>query len=313
MGDLSNSLKMIAILSSRGKTKSQELSAILGVTRRQIQRYKKELTDAGVDIKTERGKNGGYYVDQNFFLNNMIFDSEDRKVLSEVVQKLESEDSELKNDFRLVYDKLIAYMNHNEYEKSVNSSIYMEYTDYRRVGCRKNILDIQAAIYCDKKIQVSVATGHNEVKSDVFRPMKIVYRDGDSYLVSFSEPDSMLKNIKIEDIVKIEILEDRFNSNLELMLKDHVMNSFLLEGSNQVRFKLKIESPYSAVASYKNWSSDQLVVDLHDGSIYFEATACDKNDVVDWVLSMREGCSVLEPEELKNEVRNIIMKMQSKI
>jgi predicted DNA-binding transcriptional regulator YafY len=313
MGELSNSLKLLAILSSRGKTKSQELSTMLGVTRRQIQRYKKELVDAGVDIKTERGKHGGYYVDQNVFLNNMMFDFEDRKVLDEVVQKLENEDSEYKNDFRLLYDKLVAYMNHNEYEKGDKSSIYMEYTDSRREDHRKTILDIQTAIYCNSKIEAIVATGPNTVGKDVFCPMKIVYRNGKSYIVSFSESESMLKNTKIEDIVRMEVLEERFNNNLDMMLKDHVMNSFLLEGLGQVRFKLKIEAPYSEVASHKSWSSDQLVVDLHDGSIYFEATACNKNDVVDWVLSMREGCSVLEPEGLKNEVRDIIMKMQSKI
>jgi predicted DNA-binding transcriptional regulator YafY len=313
MGELSNSLKMLAILSSRGKTKSQELSTMLGVTRRQIQRYKKELMDVGVDIKSERGKYGGYYVEQNVFLNNMIFDYEDRKVLDEVVQKLDNEDSEYKDDFRLVYDKLVAYMNHNEYEKCDKSSIYMEYTNSIREDYRKMVLDIQAAIYCDRKIEVTAETGFNTVVKDVFHPMKIVYRNGKSYIVSFSEADSMLKNIKIEDIVKMEVLEERFNDNMDMMLKDHIMNSFLLEGIGQVRFKLKIESPYSTVASHKSWSSDQLVVDLHDGSIYFEATGCNKNDVVDWILSMRDGCSILEPENLKNEVSNIIMKMQSKI
>lgn len=313
MGELSNSLKMLAILSSRGKMKSQELSAMLGVTRRQIQRYRNELTDIGIDIKTERGKNGGYYIEQNVFLNTMVFDSEDRKVMDEVVQKLEKENSEYKNDFRLVYDKLVAYMNHNEYGKDLKCPIYMEYSYERMTDYRKAVLDIQAAIYCNRKIEAAYKTGSGKLEKGVFQPMKIVYRNGDSYLVSFSESSNMLKNIKIEDIVKIEVLEDRFDSNLDMMLKDHVANSFLLEGASQVRFKLKIESPYSSVASYRTWSSDQLVVDLHDGSIYFEATACNKNDVVDWVLSMRDGCSVLEPEELKNEVRDIIMKMQSKV
>ncbi|SHI57702.1 Predicted DNA-binding transcriptional regulator YafY, contains an HTH and WYL domains [Dethiosulfatibacter aminovorans DSM 17477] len=313
MGELSNSLKMLAILSSRGKMKSQELADMLGVTRRQVQRYKKELTDIGVDIKTERGKNGGYHIEQNVFLNTMVFDPEDRRVLDEVARKLETENSEFKNDFRLVYDKLIAYMNHNEYGKGEKFSVYMEFTDDGRIEHRKMILDIQSAIYCDKKIDAAFKSGAGRLEKDVFRPMKIVYRNGDAYLVSFSESTSMLKNIRIEDIVSIEVMEDRFNNGLDMMLKDHVANSFLLEGVGQIRFKLKIESPYSSIASLKTWSSDQLVVDLHDGSIYFEATACNRNDVVDWVLSMRDGCSVLEPEELKNEVRDIIMKMQSKV
>lgn len=57
-------------LNSRSKISAVELAQELGVSVRTIYRYLDELTVSGLPIDTERGKYGGFYLNQDYKNNN---------------------------------------------------------------------------------------------------------------------------------------------------------------------------------------------------------------------------------------------------
>lgn len=58
---LSKQLKLLSYVINHGVVKGHELSYIIGVSERQIFKYVKDLRQAGFDIQSKTGSNGGYY------------------------------------------------------------------------------------------------------------------------------------------------------------------------------------------------------------------------------------------------------------
>ncbi|MDQ2085999.1 HTH domain-containing protein [Herbivorax sp. ANBcel31] len=77
MSQVGNALKMYLILQGKGKCKISELAQELEVDERSIRRYRDDLEQAGIFIKSERGKNGGYCLySDGYLLGLNMSDSE---------------------------------------------------------------------------------------------------------------------------------------------------------------------------------------------------------------------------------------------
>lgn len=101
MGKLVNCLKMIKLLESHCY-KMHELARFLGVSERQVREYKKEIKQAGIDIRSRYGRYGGYYIlkegcedmeKKNNVLNEVL-------TLAEAAQMWKKDTSTLRNAIR---------------------------------------------------------------------------------------------------------------------------------------------------------------------------------------------------------------------
>ena len=72
MGKIENAFKMILVIKEHGMITGVELSKMLNVTERQIQKYVHDLRKAGVDIKSNIGNKGGYYMEECPFCKKNI-------------------------------------------------------------------------------------------------------------------------------------------------------------------------------------------------------------------------------------------------
>ncbi|MDO4466462.1 MAG: HTH domain-containing protein [Bacillota bacterium] len=63
MNRCANTIKMLLLLSERGKMSAKDLSNELHTNPRNIREYKKELVEAGFPIKHTVGYYGGYELD----------------------------------------------------------------------------------------------------------------------------------------------------------------------------------------------------------------------------------------------------------
>ena len=79
MGKVENAFKMLMLIKEHGILKCEELSKILNVTERQVQKYVWDMRKAGINIKSKSGTKGGYYIEECPFCNkNIINIGEDK-------------------------------------------------------------------------------------------------------------------------------------------------------------------------------------------------------------------------------------------
>ncbi|MGL5695044.1 MAG: helix-turn-helix transcriptional regulator, partial [Peptostreptococcaceae bacterium] len=68
---IGNALKMMFLIQSKGRVKCSELSEILEVSERQIQKYKQDLEQSGIFINSKAGIYGGYELDKSNMISNV--------------------------------------------------------------------------------------------------------------------------------------------------------------------------------------------------------------------------------------------------
>ena len=107
MGKVNNALNMLMLLKSRNKMTRREIAEELEVDVRQISRYKDDLCMAGILIKEERGRYGGYslkcktpWIDADLTENEI-------KALEAVIDYIQ-EGFPLKSDFDSGINKILS-------------------------------------------------------------------------------------------------------------------------------------------------------------------------------------------------------------
>lgn len=72
MSKIENAFKILFLLREHGMLTSNEISKILGVTERQIQKYVSDMRKAGINIKSKLGSTGGYWIEECPFCKEKI-------------------------------------------------------------------------------------------------------------------------------------------------------------------------------------------------------------------------------------------------
>lgn len=79
--------------------------------------------------------------------------------------------------------------------------------------------------------------------------------------------------------------------------------------SKPFSFAVRFYPKSATYAAERQWSQDQTVEDLPDGSVILRATAASEAECVAWVLSFGDSCKVLEPDWFKELVMTKISNM----
>ena len=117
IGSVENSIKMAILLQGRGKMKAYELAEELGVSERQILKYKYYLEEAGILIDSKQGAYGGYSMIGRSLLGLKI-DEKDIIVLDMIKEQLIYNNDINKKEFIEIVDKLKAVVNNKEGSKN---------------------------------------------------------------------------------------------------------------------------------------------------------------------------------------------------
>ena len=306
MSKLSNILRMMILLESKGKMKIKELSDILEVKERMIRKYKDDLEQAGIYVVSSQGINGGYELSGIDYLLNLNLTADEYEALNLADEQLKSIDFFYYNEFNLAIEKITSA------NKKSNSILNEFHFMVKGIGSneanldRKKCVDINAAIISKNKILINYLSLSTGEKERIVHPYAVIHYKGALYFVGFCEYRKELRDFKISRIRSYKILDESFEIDKNFLLKDYMYNNIGIYNEAAINIKLKIEKPMSYIVSEKLWVENQKIIWQEDESIIFEATMKGKTEIVSWVLGMGKYIKVLEPENLKNEIKEQI-------
>lgn len=309
MGALENTLKMLFKLRNGRVIKRQELAEYLGVSEKQIARYKKEL-DSMFTIETIPGPLGGYkLVDSYFPFKELLSDKE--------IELLK------------YYSKSLQYINNKEIEKALDKMNYSilnskkdfsaEIIPYSRIRDDFNISKFEGEIYeaiLDKnEIIISYKSNRGIITRRKVQPFKLFIYKGEYYLIAKCLTKNDIRYFKltrIKDMIKTSF---KFVSdfNVDVYLKDAKENSLGIFFEKSYNIKLIVYPPMANTISERIWVDNQVITEFEDGRILFEATMKGGPEIVSWILSMQSHVEVLEPQSLKEELKEELEKMIKKL
>lgn len=309
MSEISNALKMLIILKSRGKRTKRELASILEVSEKQIQRYKEKLEQVDIYIESDRGRNGGYYLNDEQFLWQVNITEEEIQILEIINKKLIGEENPFSKDVSIIIDKIRSTRKViNENDTSHLFLVKQPLSSSKGEDEREKILDMQAAIILKQKIWMKYASISSGLRERIICPYGIFQYMGDTYFVAYCEQRNKVLDFKLNRIVDYKILDNSFIKDANFDLHTYLKGCFGIFKDHEMKLKLKIKKPFSQIIKEKIYSPTQSIVEIGDDTIIFKAKMRGKTEIINWILSMGDCVEVLEPEIFREEIKNKLMK-----
>lgn len=170
------------------------------------------------------------------------------------------------------------------------------------------VLDtVQQALLHDKQIEVEYQTIHNDtVKKQTLHPLGLVQRGEVSYLVATAFDYQNIRLYAVHRIVSATCTEQEANRPADFDLDKYIASGALQFGANtQIQLKVKISKDLADYLSETLLSEDQSITEQEE-DILLTATVTDSWQLRWWILSKGAAIEVLEPEPLRQEIRQTL-------
>ncbi|EOD01818.1 hypothetical protein L21TH_0090 [Caldisalinibacter kiritimatiensis] len=298
------------MLKSRGKMKIKELAEILEVSERMIRVYKDDLEKAGIYLLSERGQDGGYYLDESSFLFNLKLKDDEISALHTVRGFLEKN-----NNFLLLeeYDNALDKINAaTDFKGQDNKTQYYLTDSSPNIKLdleKKKYIDINSAIISRNKISIKYFSLTSKLTERIIRPYSLFIYKGFWYCIGYCELRKKVRDFKLSRIKEYKVIDEKFEIPKDFNIKDFIGSNSIFNDKTY-KVKLKIKYPTSIIVSESIWGDKQKITFNDDYSILFEAEMTGKPEIISWILSMGSSVTIIEPKEIINEIKKEVDEMK---
>ncbi|GAB6168093.1 WYL domain-containing transcriptional regulator [Clostridium carnis] len=310
MSSLKNTIKMLLILNYGKLIKKKELSEKLGVSEKQISRYKEAL-DEIVTIESIPGPNGGYKLKDKYLPFKQLLTKEEVIILKLAINGMK----ETFNGDNSKINKAIDKINYSIMNKD-NNLFEAQIIPYSKVkenydNLTKKQLSIYEAILQNKQIIITYR-GNDGLKTRRWvEPYKLLIYKGESYLVANCLLKSSIRFFKLVRISEYIITGKSFEKTIDIdkILSDYKDKNIGIFSGKEYNLKLEISPPMANTVKERIWVDNQVIEELDNGKIIFKATMKGSPEITSWILSLKDSVKIIEPESLKKEVKEYLVKM----
>jgi predicted DNA-binding transcriptional regulator YafY len=309
MSKFSNLISLLTLLKSRKRMKTKELAEALGVSERMIRKYISDLEEANINVQSVPGPSGGYEIKGYDYLIKLDIKIEEAVALELAVKQLQTTNFTFKEPLENLNNKIKIVSEKINEVKDYSGNVVLKPKAVSLEKESKFELVIQAACITKNKLRISYSSVSSGNTERIVRPYGIVTRKNLQYLVAYCEEKQKPLTFKLMRIEQVEVLEDKFEILEDFNIKEFMKNELGLFNEESYNIKLLIDKPFSRSVSEGIYAENQKVSWLDEDTIMFEGEMSGKADIIRWILSMRTSVKVIEPESLKNEIKNELRRM----
>ncbi|MGL5415562.1 MAG: helix-turn-helix transcriptional regulator [Clostridium sp.] len=309
MGKLGGVLRMLFLLKGNKIVKKKYLADELGVSLKQISRYKEEL-DEFFFIETFSGKNGGYRLRDEKFPFKKILNKKESRELEKVLFSMETNSDENENVVKIIRKVIEETTN----EKNITTAWIIGRTKKNVIG-RENENEIEEniinGISNELEIILDYSDGLNEKTSRRIQPYKYFIYEGEKYITGKCLKRNELRTFKIARIEKCILTSFKFIKELKIEqeIEEKRKNSIGIFSDKEYEIELLIKSPMSKSIRERVWVENQEIVELENGDIIFKAKMSGKISIIKWLFRMKEYVKIIKPLEIRRAYIDVVERM----
>lgn len=299
---------MLQMLKARGMMSRKELAQELETTERNILTYRQILLDAGYQIESKTGKYGGYYLNQNSFFPVLSLDTKEAHALKEARDYIKSRpDFFLQNEYIKAMDKVLSANN----MKEESSGIYLKGNEVISTEEKKMMERCESA----KKDSLCVTIEYRSLNASNFRtlmiqPYEILYYHQAYYCLAYSMEHEAYRIFKFsqERMRNVTITQKRFWRDSYFDIKEHVGSLGLMKG-DLYEVELIVKEEQARILSERKLGLNPQMEWLDEHTLHIKTTMEGKKAILRILLSMGKYCTIIKPQELKEEIKNELEEM----
>jgi len=141
-------------------------------------------------------------------------------------------------------------------------------------------------------------------------PYGLTYHRGALYLVGLLVERNEIRHWKVNRIEGVELTDRSFEIPEDFSLQEHFAGSFgIFQGDQDYHVRIWFSPVVARYVSEAFWHASQQLHSLRDGSLIAEFDLDSLEEIQKWILSFGKHAEVLEPEELREKMRQEIGEM----
>ncbi|AVM68472.1 DNA-binding transcriptional regulator [Lachnospiraceae bacterium oral taxon 500] len=289
--------RILYYILERGKVTASELADKFEVSVRTIYRDIDSISSAGIPIYATQGKGGGIEIAEDFVLSKSLLSKNEKQRIMSALQGLDHTAIQHENELLTKLSALFKMKNTSWIEVDFNN--WQNNKRYEKV-----FNDIKSAILNKNIISFSYFSSNEEETNRSVKPVRLLFKSQDWYLYALCLLRHDFRYFKLSRIKNLEISAEKFEDSFENMILKKEMSH-----ENTVHIKVKFDRKV-AFRVYDELNGE--ITEDNDGNLYTEIEIPNDYNLYNYIFSFGDGVEVLEPEEVRMQIKKTINKMSEK-
>ena len=292
---LNRLFEMVYLLLDREQITAKELAEHFEVSTRTIYRDVETLSSAGIPIYMSKGKGGGISLLPGYVLNKTVITKEER---ADILSSLKAVQAVSLSEAGTVLDKLGSLFG--------NTGADWIEVDFGLWGDGEKESDsfeiLKQAILSKNIVEFQYTAAVSERKKRIVEPLKLVFKGSNWYLYAYCREREDFRFFKLKRMQDIVVTEEIFERNApkQVLQKESIYDK---QPKVKVILKLEKEVAFRAMDDFAECAMQP------DGSAVVSGEYILGEWLIDLILGYGGYCEVIEPQWVREQVRERLVKM----
>lgn len=293
-------LGILSILLQKEVVTAPYLAEHFEVSRRTINRDIEDLCKAGIPVVTRQGINGGISIIEKYKMDRTLLTSSEMQDILAGLRSLDSVNGT--NRYGQLMEKLSA--GSSDFMVG-NQSVLIDLSSWYRDSLAPKIELIRTAIDKTKELSFNYYSPKGE-SARCIEPYYLIFRWSSWYVWGWCKSREDFRLFKLNRMDKIQISEHMFVKR-QVSVPD-LSNERIFPGGISVKALFEPECKWRLIEEFGSESFKE----QENGKLLFQADYTDKENLITWLTSFRDKVELLEPKDVRAEIRESIERMRRK-
>lgn len=171
--------------------------------------------------------------------------------------------------------------------------------------------ELQRALLHQYRIRLGYAKkGKGEADQYLVDPYTLVFHKGGIYLLGNAQNRGAMRLFALERICGVEVTRQRFEIPDSYRPEEHFSKAFGLVSDAPMKVKVRFSTEVAHAVRERVWMAGQKIGSDGEGRVTVEFEATGRMELVSWILSYGAHAEVLEPPDLRKEVKRQVKEMR---
>lgn len=288
---------ILSVLLQKEAVTAPYLAEKFEVSRRTIGRDIEALCKAGIPIVTRQGANGGISVMENYKIDRTLFTNTE---LLDILAGLRSLDS-VNGTNR--YGKLMEKLSAGSSDFMVgNQSVLIDLSSWYKDSLAPKIELIRSAIDENRRMEFLYFSPKGESCRRI-EPYYLIFRWSSWYVWGWCMEREDFRLFKLNRMERLSLPGDTFERRP--VPRPDLSNERIFPGGIRVKALFDADCKWRLVEEFGTGCFEE----QSDGRLLFHADYTDRENLIAWLMTFRERVVLLEPEDVREEMRSILNAM----
>lgn len=291
---------ILSVLLQKETVTAPSLAEQFEVSRRTINRDIEDLCKAGIPIVTKQGVNGGISIMEDYKLDKTLFTQREMQDILAGLRSLDSVNGT--NRYGQLMEKLSA--GSSDFMVG-NQSVLIDLSSWYKEALAPKIERIRMSIDKSRELEFVYYSPKGE-SIRCIEPYYLIFRWASWYVWGWCKKREDFRLFKLNRMEQLQISENVF-ARRQVPMPD-LRNERIFPGGIRVKVLFEPECKWRLVEEFGSES----FTEREDGKLLFRADYTDKENLITWILSFRDKAELLEPTEIRDEIKISIEYMKKK-